>query len=58
MDPGASSPKVAVYRYPTEPDAEILLPLILDTGATTSLLKEAVLLALGYDMAAVPITSR
>jgi hypothetical protein len=35
------------------PSRSMALPLILDTGATTSLLKEGVLLALGYDLASV-----
>jgi predicted aspartyl protease len=35
----------------TGPNRSMTLPLILDTGATTSLLKESVLLALGYDLA-------
>jgi hypothetical protein len=37
----------------TGPNRSMTLTLILDTGATTSLFKEAVLLALGYDLASV-----
>jgi predicted aspartyl protease len=37
----------------TGPNRSMTLPLILDTGATTSLIKETVLLALGYDLANV-----
>jgi predicted aspartyl protease len=40
----------------TGPTRTLNVPLILDTGATTSLLKESDLLALGYDLASV--TSR
>lgn len=46
----------------TGPARRMTLPLILDTGATTSLLKETVLIALGYDLASVtdrvPMTRR
>lgn len=37
----------------TGPTRSMPLTLILDTGATTSLIKEAVLLALGYDLATI-----
>jgi hypothetical protein len=37
----------------TGPSRSLTLTLILDTGATTSLFKESVLLALGYDLAYV-----
>ncbi len=37
----------------TGPDRSLALQLLLDTGATTSLLKDAVLLTLGYDLASV-----
>src|SRR5205823_10916822 len=37
----------------TGPDRSLTVQLILDTGATTSLLSEAALLALGYDLASV-----
>ena len=37
----------------TGPDRSLALQLILDTGATTSLLNDAVLLTLGYDLASV-----
>jgi predicted aspartyl protease len=37
----------------TGSDRSMTLPLLLDTGATTSLIKESVLLALGYDLANV-----
>lgn len=37
----------------TGPSRSITLRLILDTGATTTLLKETALLALGYDLASV-----
>jgi predicted aspartyl protease len=37
----------------TGPKRTLNIPLILDTGATSSLLKESDLLALGYDMANV-----
>ena len=35
------------------PDRSLALQLILDTGATTSLLNDTVLLTLGYDLASV-----
>ena len=44
----------------TGPLRSLTLPLLLDTGATTSVLKEAVLVALGYDPAnvtRVPMTT-
>ena len=44
---------ILVEAEVTGPDRSMTLPLILDTGATTSLLNEAVLLALGYDLASV-----
>ena len=37
----------------TGPQRSLTLPLLLDTGATTSVLTEAVLVALGYDPANV-----
>ena len=37
----------------TGPDRRLTLQLILDTGATTSLLNDAALLTLGYDLASV-----
>jgi predicted aspartyl protease len=37
----------------TGPDRSLALQLILDTGATTSLLNDAALLTLGYDLASV-----
>ena len=37
----------------TGPNRSMTLPLLLDTEATTSLIKETVLLALGYDLANV-----
>ena len=37
----------------TGPNRSLALTLILDTGATTSLIKESVLVALGYDLASV-----
>ncbi len=37
----------------TGPSRSITLRLILDTGATTTLLKETVLLAMGFDLASV-----
>jgi predicted aspartyl protease len=37
----------------TGPSRSMPLSLILDTGATTSLFKESVLLALGYDLASI-----
>jgi hypothetical protein len=44
---------ILVRAEATGPDRSLALQLILDTGATTSLLNEAVLLALGYDLARV-----
>ncbi len=45
---------ILVKAEVTGPDRSLALQLILDTGATTSLLNDAVLLALGYDLASVP----
>ncbi len=44
---------ILVQAEVTGPDRSLALQLILDTGATTSLLNETVLLALGYDLAGV-----
>lgn len=44
---------ILVEAEVTGPGRTLTLPLILDTGATTSLLKETVLIALGYDLAGV-----
>ncbi len=44
---------IVVKAEVTGPDRSLALQLILDTGATTSLLNEAVLLTLGYDIAAL-----
>jgi predicted aspartyl protease len=44
---------VLVDAEVTGPSRSITLRLVLDTGATTTLLKETVLLALGYDLASV-----
>ncbi len=44
---------VLVDAEVTGPSRSITHRLILDTGATTTLLKETVLLALGYDLASV-----
>ncbi len=44
---------ILVKAEVTGPDRTLVLQLILDTGATTSLLSEAVLVALGYDLATV-----
>ena len=44
---------VLVDAEVTGPSRSITLRLILDTGATTTVLKETVLLALGYDLASV-----
>ena len=45
----------------TGPLRSLTLPMLLDTGATTSVLKDAVLVALGYDLAnattRVPLTT-
>jgi predicted aspartyl protease len=40
------------------PDRSMTLSLLLDTGATTSLINEAVLLTLGYDLADVTVRVR
>src|SRR5438477_255572 len=37
----------------TGPQRSMTVPLLLDTGATTTLLRASVLLSLGYDLAAV-----
>ena len=44
---------ILVQAEVTGPDRALTLQLILDTGATTSLLNETVLLTLGYDLARV-----
>ena len=44
---------ILVTAEVTGPDRSLALQLILDTGATTSLLNNAVLLSLGYDPASV-----
>jgi predicted aspartyl protease len=44
---------VLVDAEVTGPSRSITLRLILDTGATTTLVKETVLFALGYDLASV-----
>ena len=44
---------ILVKAEVTGPDRSLALQLILDTGATTSLLNDAVLLTLGYDLASV-----
>ena len=44
---------ILVKAEVTGPDRSLALQLILDTGATTSLLNDAVLLTLGYDPASV-----
>jgi predicted aspartyl protease len=44
---------ILVEAEVTGPSRTLTLPLLLDTGATTSLIKESVLLALGYDLASV-----
>ncbi|HEV3121486.1 MAG TPA: retropepsin-like aspartic protease [Isosphaeraceae bacterium] len=44
---------ILVKAEVTGPDRSLALQLILDTGATTSLLNDAVLLTLGYDLANV-----
>ena len=49
----ASHGPILVQAEVTGPARSLTLQLILDTGATTSLLNEAVLLALGYDLASV-----
>jgi predicted aspartyl protease len=52
---------ILVEAEVTGPGRSMTLSLILDTGATTSLLKETVLVALGYDLATatvrVPVTT-
>jgi hypothetical protein len=51
---------ILVKAEVTGPDRSLALQLILDTGATTSLLNDAALLTLGYDLASVtdPIVNR
>ncbi len=44
---------ILVKAEVTGPDRSLTLQLILDTGATTSLLSEAALLTLGYDLSRV-----
>jgi predicted aspartyl protease len=44
---------ILVEAEVTGPVRSLTIPLILDTGATTTLLAESVLLALGYDPASV-----
>ena len=44
---------ILVKAEVTGPVRSLALQLILDTGATTSLLNDAVLLTLGYDLASV-----
>lgn len=44
---------ILVEAEVTGPTRSLTLPLLLDTGATTSLIKDSVLLALGYDLASV-----
>ena len=44
---------ILVKAEVTGPDRSLAIQLILDTGATTSLLNDAALLALGYDLASV-----
>ncbi len=44
---------ILVSAEVTGPERSMTLQLILDTGATTSLLNEAVVWALGYDLASV-----
>jgi len=44
---------ILVKAEVTGPDRSVALQLILDTGATTSVLNDAVLLTLGYDLASV-----
>src|SRR5262245_4751511 len=44
---------ILVEAEVTGPDRSMTLPLLLDTRATTSLLKETVLLSLGFDLAGV-----
>ena len=50
---GARHGPIFVEAEVTGPLRSLTLPLLLDTGATTSVLKEAVLMALGYDPANV-----
>jgi predicted aspartyl protease len=44
---------IVIEAEVTGPKRSLTLPLILDTGATTSLLKDSVLTALGFDLASV-----
>ena len=44
---------ILVKAEVTGPDRSLALQLILDTGATTSLFNDAVLLTLGYGLASV-----
>jgi hypothetical protein len=44
---------ILVEAEVTGPSRTLTLPLLLDTGANTSLIKESVLLVLGYDLASV-----
>ena len=44
---------ITVAAEVTGPGQSMTLRLILDTGATTSLLTEAILLTLGYDLASI-----
>ena len=44
---------ILVKAEVTGPDRSLSLELILDTGATTSLLNDAALLTLGFDLASV-----
>ena len=44
---------ILVKAEVTGPHRSLALQLLLDTGATTSLLNDAVLLTLGYDLASV-----
>ena len=44
---------ILVEAEVTGPARSLALTLILDTGATTSLIKESVLLVLGFDLASV-----
>jgi hypothetical protein len=52
FDPGHGP--ILVKAEVTGPDRSLALQMILDTRATTSLLNDAVLLTLGYDLASVP----
>ena len=51
FDPGHGP--ILVKAEVTGPDRSLTLQLILDTGATTSLLNDTALLTLGYDLASV-----